>query len=142
MANRVSIHKDTSHRSGKYRHLFGENGSSEASYVGLKSPSSTGESTFVKANSKYLAVAKTGGGGPVYIRRLDRPGRSPASTPTLSVHKNLVLDFDFHPFVDNIIATGSEDTHVCISKFPVGGLKKTITEPTVRLQGHSKSCIG
>jgi len=91
-----------------------------------------------KPMQKFFAVAKTGGGGPVYVRRLDRPGRFAPNTPTISVHKGVVFDFDFHPFIDNIIATGSEDTHVCISKFPMGGPKKTITEPEVRLQGHGK----
>jgi len=138
MSQISSNQKELTSRSGKYRHLFGENGSPEASYVGMKNPSSTGESTFVKANAIYLAVAKTGGGGPVYVCRLDRPGRFPVNAPTLNVHKSLVLDFDFHPFIDNMIATGSEDTHVCVSKFPETGLKKSITEPDVRLQGHTK----
>lgn len=137
MSQSPFTHKEVNTRSGKYRHLFGDNGSPESSYVGLKA-SSTGESTFVKANAEYLAAAKTGGGGPVYICRLDRPGRFPADAPTLNVHKNLVLDFDFHPFIDNMIATGSEDTHVCVSKFPTMGLKKAITEPDIRLQGHTK----
>jgi len=125
-------------RTGKYRHLFGENMKPELWYEEIKNPSATGEGTFVKANSKFFGVAKTGGGGPVYVRRLNQPGRFAPNAPTVSTHKGLVFDFDFHPFIDNMIATGSEDTHVCISKFPMAGLKKTITEPEVRLQGHGK----
>jgi len=138
MAESLASSKDPSQRSGKYRHLFGELVKPEQCYDEIKNPSATGEGTFVKANAKFFGVAKAGGGGPVYIRRLDRPGRFPANAPTVSVHKGVVFDFDFHPFIDNMIATGSEDTHVCISKFPMGGLKKTITEPEVRLQGHGK----
>jgi len=130
--------KDTTQRSGKYRHLFGENAKPELCFEEIKNPSATGEGNFVKANGKFFGVGKVGGGGPVYVRRLDRPGRFPPNAPTVSVHKGAVFDFDFHPFIDNLIATGSDDTHVCISKFPMGGLKKTITEAEVRLQGHGK----
>jgi len=138
MAESLASSKDTTQRSGKYRHLFGENVKPELCFDEIKNPSATGEGTFVKANGKFFAVAKAGGGGPVYIRRLDRPGRFQANAPTISTHKGVVFDFDFHPFIDNMIATGSEDTHVCISKFPMGGLKKTIMEPEVRLLGYGK----
>lgn len=135
-SNRGSI--SGGQRSGKYRHLFGEPAKPEACYSEIKNPSCSGESTYVKANSKYFAVAKAGGGGPVYIRRLDCPGRFLPTTPTISVHKGTALDFDFHPFVDNMIATCSEDTHVCVTKFPAEGLKQSIQDPDVRLQGHGK----
>lgn len=135
---RTSLSKVNSQRSGKYRHLYGEAAKTEACFTEIKNPLSSGESTFVKANSKYFAVPKTGGGGPVYIRRLDRPGRFPPNAHTLSVHKGTTLDFDFHPFIENMIATGSEDTHVCITKFPKEGLKATIQEPDVSLSGHGK----
>jgi len=130
--------KDTTQRSGKYRHLYGENARPEFWFEEIKSPLASGEGTFIKANGRFFAVAKEGGGGPVYVQRLDRPGRVFVNAPTISVHKGLVFDFDFHPFIDNMIATGSEDTHVCICKFPNGGLKENITEPTVRLIGHGK----
>jgi len=108
----------------KYRHIFGEAAKPENQYIGLENPLSSGEGSYVKANPKFYAVGKSGGGGPVYLRRLNQPGRVQANAPMLSVHKGTAWDFDFHPFINTLIATGSEDTKVAISKFPIEGLKK------------------
>jgi len=122
----------------KYRHIYGEPAKPEGQFIDIKNPLSTGEGTYVKANPKFMAIGKSGGGGPVYIRRLNTPGRVPPNCPMLSVHKGTSWDFDFHPFINTLIATGSEDTKVAISKFPIEGLKKTITDPEIVLDGHQK----
>lgn len=67
------------------------------------------DSNFVKANTKFLAVAWESGGGSVAIFRHEDSGKvSQANPPLLSGHKRAVLDFDFHPFNENLIATVSE----------------------------------
>jgi WD40 repeat protein len=125
----------------KYRHIFGEPAKLEFQYEDIKNPLCSGEGTYVKANQKFFAVGKNGGGGPVYIRRLDKPGRVAANCPMLSVHKGTAWDFDFHPFSTNIIATGSEDTKVAVTKFPSGGLTQTITDAQMVLDGHQKKVV-
>jgi len=86
----------------------------------------------------FFAVSKAGGGGPLYIRRLDDPGRFGVTVPMVSVHKGTTWDFDFHPFLINMIGTASEDCHAAITQFPEEGLTETVTKPTVLLEGHQK----
>jgi len=56
----------------------------------------------------------------------------------LSVHKGTTWDFDFHPFIVNMIGTASEDCHAAITQFPEEGLTDSVTKPTVLLEGHQK----
>lgn len=60
------------------------------------------------------------------------------NVPTLNGHTAAVLDFEFNPFNDQIIATGSEDTSVKVWEIPEGGLTQTITTPLVSLAGHTR----
>ena len=59
-----------------------------------------------QGNTKFIAVALSGGGGPVGIFEHSKPGRVEAGTPTIAGHKSAVLDFDFNPFHEHLIATG------------------------------------
>ena len=74
----------------------------------------TGEQQYLKANSKHFAVALQGGGGPFAICDLDKPGRYQPGTPTISGHHGSVLDLDWNPFHDNIIASCSDDCTIKI----------------------------
>jgi len=49
-----------------------------------------------------------------------------------------VLDFDFNPFNDQLIATGSEDTTIKLWGIPEEGLTENITTPLVDMAGHSR----
>jgi len=53
-------------------------------------------------------------------------------------HKGPVLDLDFNPFNDYILATASEDCHVKIWKLPEGGLTENMSEPVQDLRGHAR----
>ena len=72
----------------------------------------TGEQQYIKGNTKYIAVSLAGGGGPVGIFDHKKPGRVEANGPVIAGHKAAVLDFDFNPFHEHIIATGSDDCTV------------------------------
>ncbi len=109
----------------------------------------TGDQQYIKASSKYFAVALFGGGGLVYVGRHDRPGRFvPGSTPTLHGHLGAILDFNWNPFDDSMLATASEDTTIKLWSVPeewepidAKGVSKEgtdITESVVDLIGHSK----
>lgn len=69
---------------------------------------------------------------------LDKPGKYPIDTPILTAHSGPVLDFDFNPFHDGIIATGSDDTTIKIWGIPDGGLTQNITAPLVDINAHNK----
>jgi coronin-1B/1C/6 len=69
---------------------------------------------------------------------LSKPGRFEAEQPVVTGHSAAVLDFDFNPFNDNIIASGSDDQTVKVWDIPVGGLTANLTTPVVDLHGHGR----
>lgn len=69
---------------------------------------------------------------------MDKPGRMQTDVPVLAGHHAAVLDFDFNPFNDQILASGSEDTTVKVWGIPDGGLTENITAPLVDLTGHAR----
>lgn len=124
-------------RNSSFRHVFGETPKDDQCYCDIK-PSLAGDGDGVAANSKYFAVGVTGGGGPVHIGSLAKKGRA-GNAPKLAVHKAKVLDFDFHPFFDEMLATGGEDCVTKVTKFPEGGITgSNISKADVTLEGHQK----
>jgi len=69
---------------------------------------------------------------------LDKPGRIDPAAPFFNGHTGAVLDFDFNPFNDQIIASCSEDMTVKLWAIPEGGLTANIDHPLVDLHGHSR----
>ena len=109
----------------------------------------TGDQQYIKASAKYFAFSKAGGGGPVIVHRLDRPGRyEDASCPDVTGHLGAVLDIDWNPFDDSMMATASEDTNIKIWSIPEdweptdekGNAKagKGLTESLLDLEAHKK----
>ncbi|KAL7486734.1 hypothetical protein ACHAW6_012334 [Cyclotella cf. meneghiniana] len=151
-------------RTSKYRHVFCDAPKTEvghhvvlsvvifrdeACHTGFRLSTVTGDQQYIKASAKYFAVALFGGGGQVYVGRHDRPGRfSPGSTPTLHGHSGAILDFEWNPFDDAMLATASEDTTVKIWSIPDDwepiddkGCSKAgsdVTDSLVDLVGHAK----
>jgi len=104
-----------------------------------------GDQQFIKASAKYFAVPLKGGGGPVGIFSLDQPGKfEPATCPMLTGHTGAVVDFDFNPFDDSMIATGSEDTTMKVYQIPESmhsgdhAERSIVKESLVDLEGHRK----
>jgi len=128
-------------RSGKFRHVFGEVAKLDKQFTELKAPLTSGESRYVSANDKFIAVSKSAGGGPVYILRQDKPGRIAGNHAMLSVQKGKAWDHDFHPFISNMIATVSDDCSVAVTSFPEEGLTENITKPDVCMMGHGKKVV-
>jgi coronin-1B/1C/6 len=109
----------------------------------------TGDQQYVKASAKYFAVGMAGGGGPVVVNRLDRPGRFEiARCSYISGHSGAVLDMDWSPFDDAMLATASEDTSIKIWSIPddweptdeKGNAKdgEQMKESIAELSGHKK----
>jgi len=73
----------------------------------------------------------------VVVLALNKPGRL-GKLPSIQVHKASVLDHQFHPFLNTLIATAGEDGYVKVSQFPEGGLTENVEKAIVTLEGHSK----
>ena len=57
----------------------------------------------------------------------------------VSGHKSALLDLDFSPFHDDLLATASKDCTVKLWEIPTDGLTANITEPAQDMQGHAKA---
>jgi len=126
-------------RASKYRHVYADAPKQSDRWENIRLSTSNGEGNFIKANTKFVAVPLAGGGGPVGIFELNGGGGKISPThPSLSCHKSPVLDFDFNPFHEHMIATGSEDQTVKVIGIPPDGMTDHVTEPLVDLQGHMK----
>lgn len=136
-------------RASKYRHVFCDTPKPEHCHSGLRLSTVTGDQQYIKASAKYYAVALFGGGGPMHIGRLDRPGRFESGTSSqVEGHTGSVLDMDFNPFDDSMFASASEDTTIKIWSIPEDweptdekGLAKkgeNLTESLTDLTAHRK----
>eukprot|EP01083_Nonionella_stella_P034517 94459_1 len=124
--------------SSKFRHIYGDAAKGKNQYADIRNALTSGESQYIKANGKFFAYGKTAGGAPVYIRALSEVGRTKAGAKYVSTHKGRLTDFDFHPFIETMIATGADDCKVNITQFPSEGLTENINKARVELKGHRK----
>jgi coronin-1B/1C/6 len=85
-----------------------------------------------------VVVSIQGGGGPIAVLALDKPGRFDTNLPTIAGHSGPVLDMEFNPFDDYMIATGSEDSTIKVWSIPEEGVTEMIKDPLVELNGHTR----
>jgi len=123
-----------------FKHLHAETPKPEFTFQDLKNPYTSGEGCYAAASASLFGVSLGGGGGPVLVHRLDEPGRLATDHRVVNVHKGKVLDFQFSPFIDNILATASEDCSVMVTEVNENPseMKENILEADVKLSGHSK----
>jgi WD40 repeat protein len=90
-------------------------------------------------NQKFLAVIlEAQGGGAFYVLNIKDVGRVDLNAPKVTGHQGAVLDLQWCPFNDNIIASGSEDCLVKVWEIPEGGLTENLDESLVDLEGHQR----
>ena len=65
-------------------------------------------------------------------------GRVSIDCPLVAGHKGAVLDIQWCPHNDNIIASASDDCSIKIWQIPDSGLVTNLTEPVVDLYAHQK----
>jgi coronin-1B/1C/6 len=124
-------------RTSKYRHVFAAAPRKEATWDGVKLTKNAWDSNFVSVNPQYVAIAwQVGGGGAIgivnvnVVCKLDK-------VPLITGHKGPVLDLEFNPFHDNIIATVSEDCYGKIWVIPPTDFTGTDKEAQL-LKGHQR----
>ncbi|KAG9243605.1 hypothetical protein BJ878DRAFT_510081 [Calycina marina] len=132
-------------RASKYRHVFGKSSRKESCYDNLHISRNAWDTNLVKANPEYLAVNwEASGGGAFAVIPVNEKGRLPEQIPLFRGHTGPVLDTDWNPFNDRIIASGSDDGKVFIWEVPQGfTLYSDADEPTdiapiSKLTGHSR----
>lgn len=78
---------------------------------------SQGDHNYIKGNTKFFAVPYRGVGSLAVIP-YTQMGKQKPSFPMIVGHKGKVLDFDFNPFHEHIIASTSEDCTVKVWGIP------------------------
>ncbi|KNE55393.1 hypothetical protein AMAG_01289 [Allomyces macrogynus ATCC 38327] len=126
-------------RASKYRHVFGTPAKREVCYDNLKISSSAWDTNLVKVNPLFFSINwNAAGGGAFAVIPHDYTGKLPDGLPLFNGHTGTVLDTDFHPFNDHVIASGAEDCKVMIWKIPDGGIRDHVSTPAVTLSGHQR----
>lgn len=126
-------------RASKYRHVFGTPNKRENCFDNIKISKNAWDTNLVKANPLFLSInLEAGGGGSFAVFAHENTGKLGEGAPCINGHTGNVLDTDFHPFNDYIIASASEDCTVKLWRIPVGGLTENISTPLCSLTSHSR----
>ncbi|KAL6811021.1 hypothetical protein GGI42DRAFT_205846 [Trichoderma sp. SZMC 28013] len=132
-------------RASKYRHIFGKPTKKEFCYDNLRISRNAWDTNLVKANAEYLSVNwESSGGGAFAVIPLNEKGKAPDQIPLFRGHTATVLDTDWNPFNDRIIASASEDGKVFIWEVPQDFTLYTDAEvipdvsPVSKLGGHTR----
>ncbi|KIL60839.1 hypothetical protein M378DRAFT_167650 [Amanita muscaria Koide BX008] len=117
-------------RASKYRHVFGQPAKKEHWLENIKVTNSAWDTNIVSASGKYITVNwNSSGGGAFAILPLPSPftaittssggpftHKLPDTLPLARSHTAAVLDTDWSPHSDSIVASGAEDGKVMIWK--------------------------
>ncbi|KAI2782885.1 DUF1900-domain-containing protein [Daldinia loculata] len=132
-------------RASKYRHVFGKSTRKEFCYDNIRISRNAWDTNLVKANPEYLSVNwEASGGGAFAVIPLGEKGKLPDVIPLFRGHTAAVLDTDWNPFNDRLIASASEDGKIMIWEVPQGFTLLTDAEeppdvaPVSKLTGHSR----
>ncbi|KAJ6446498.1 peptidoglycan binding domain-containing protein [Purpureocillium lavendulum] len=126
-------------------HVFGKSTRKEFCYDNLHISRNAWDTNLVKANPEYLSVNwDSSGGGAFAVIPLSEKGKLPDQIPLFRGHTASVLDTDWSPFNDSIVASASEDGKVFIWEVPDDFTLYTDAEeivdvaPVSKLGGHSR----
>ncbi|XP_051975606.1 uncharacterized protein LOC127638211 isoform X2 [Xyrauchen texanus] len=142
LERKTSVRKDMFKRvvrQSKFRHVFGQAVKNDQCYDDIRVSRVTWDSSFCAVNPKFVAIiVEASGGGAFMVLPLNKSGRIDKAYPTVCGHTGPVLDIDWCPHNDQVIASGSEDCTVMVWQIPENGLVTPMSEPVVVLEGHSK----
>ncbi|KAM9392654.1 coronin-7 [Pholidichthys leucotaenia] len=124
----------------KFRHIQGVVMHRDTHITNIRNLNLTtpGECDGFCTNSQRVAVPLAISGGQISICERSQPGRQPdTSLPTIQNSAN-VADFAWDPFDNHRLAVAGEDAKIRVWQVPEGGLKETLTEPELIVQGHTE----
>lgn len=132
-------------RASKYRHVFGKSTRKEFCYDNIRISRNAWDTNLVKANPEYLSVNwEASGGGAFAVIPLNEKGKLPDQIPLFRGHTATVLDTDWNPFNDRVVASASDDAKVMIWEVPKDFTLFTDAEevpdvsPVAKFTGHSR----
>ncbi|KAK9449647.1 uncharacterized protein V1518DRAFT_414284 [Limtongia smithiae] len=132
-------------RASKYRHVYGQPTKKELCYENAHVSKNAWDANLIKVNPSYLSVNwDSSGGGALAVIPLAERGKIPDVIPLFRGHTATVLDTDWNPFDDRVLASASEDGKVGIWKVPEGFALKGDSEaahdvaPMAKLSGHAR----
>jgi WD40 repeat protein len=124
-------------RRSRFRHVFADPPKKEDCWSGIRLTDESWDSNYCSVNGKYIAVSwNVGGGGASGILDVRNPSKL-QDVALLSGHRGAVLDLDWNPFNESILATSSNDATTKIWVIPEGGPRST-DQCAQDLRGHSK----
>ncbi|EDR21808.1 Coronin, putative [Entamoeba dispar SAW760] len=125
-------------RASKYRHVFGTEFKIDQQYSGTKMTKSAWDSNMIACGCKHFSMIwDVAGGGAFAVIPYTKVGKQ-VDVCLVSGHKGTVLDIDYNPFNDNLIASVSEDCNICIWNIPEECPAGNIHEAAQTLQGHKR----
>eukprot|EP00835_Amoeboradix_gromovi_P005831 NODE_594_length_6300_cov_0.153201.p2 type:complete len:359 gc:universal NODE_594_length_6300_cov_0.153201:3464-4540(+) len=125
-------------RNSKYRHVFGQPAKRELNYDNVRPSTNAHDSNIIKANPQFISLNwQASGGGSFAVIPVSQVGKQLDALPLYNGHSGPVLDTDFNPFNDHVLASASEDSTVKIWKIQ-DQLKDTVTTPALTLSGHGR----
>ena len=128
---RASI--DNKLRKSVFTHCTGAEPPSQfQSYFDLKLGNTLALAENIAANETFFAVPwKASGGSAIAVFRLakDAQGRAPPTQPCVRGHKSPASCFEFSPFDQHQLATGSVEGQVFLWRIPAGGVTSDMNDP-------------
>ncbi|XP_032442849.1 coronin-7-like isoform X3 [Xiphophorus hellerii] len=124
----------------KFRHIQGAVMHRDKHITNIRNLNLTtpGESDGFCVNRQRVAVPLAIAGGQIAVFERSGPGRQPdTSLPTIQNSVN-VVDFSWDPFDTHRLAVAGDDAKIRMWQVPEGGLKETLTQPKLILQGHTE----
>ncbi|EIE89695.1 hypothetical protein RO3G_14406 [Rhizopus delemar RA 99-880] len=127
-------------RPSKYRHVYGTCAKRDFCYDNIRVSANAWDTNMIKVNPRFISINwQASGGGAFAVLPLSQVGKLPDNYPLYRGHTAPVLDTDFNPFNDFVIASGSEDSKVMIWSIPeeyVEGQEEVT--PILKLSGHGR----
>eukprot|EP01129_Flabellula_baltica_P015479 TRINITY_DN7904_c0_g1_i1.p1 TRINITY_DN7904_c0_g1~~TRINITY_DN7904_c0_g1_i1.p1 ORF type:complete len:450 (+),score=124.86 TRINITY_DN7904_c0_g1_i1:37-1386(+) len=125
-------------RKSSFRHVYADTPKTENIFQGFRLTTESWDMNYAAVNPLYLAIpTRAGGGSAVAIFNVDQPGRY-SDIPVFAGHRGPVLNMDWNPFNDQVLATCSADCFTKLWVVPESGLEGTVEECAQELRGHSR----
>ncbi|CAO3675737.1 unnamed protein product [Rhizopus stolonifer] len=127
-------------RPSKYRHVYGTCAKRDFSYDNIRVSANAWDTNMLKVNPLFMSINwQASGGGAFAVVPLSQVGKLPENYPLYRGHTAAVLDTDFNPFNDYLIASGAEDSKVMIWSIPEEYTDEMVeVTPILKLSGHGR----